>query len=1046
MPYIGVVLVQPGRTVRVQFTDTSHPLVIMIGFRARIGVWLFASLLGCGGPACAGDGIDWPSRANRIVSTVAKTRDLQTPAAALTFAQDRAGFLWAGGESGLFRWDGYQFRFYTAAGSPHDGLLNHYVFALHTDRAGRLWVGTESGGLARYDEATDRFQPVALADSGGEAVCVWSLDDDGAGGLWVGTNRGVAHLDSGGLIVPLAGASGSTAQHSFALPNRKVEAVLRHEGTLWIGGSDGLAKIGPDGRAIPVTLPVADGLPPQVSHLMLDSAGRIWVGTRHHGAYVVDPISLRAVAVALPATLAVPDGKLEIMAIEEVEPGTIWLATFGKGIIEVDAARLAVRSIVRDPRVPGTLDSDLIYGLFKDRSGITWISTAAALDQFVPPPGGLLTLFGNPAGHYGLPQDITAIIARPDGSVWLASQNNGIVILGADGKVLRTIAIARVSCLAAEAEGPVYIGTRSGLFVADPTGERVEKIEIAQRRPNAGISSLAVIDGVVWVGGFDDDGLWELHPTANGLWTMARHFATPALPSATIHEVKLTQHGLLVVGTADGIGLLDRATGDVEPIVHDPADPGSIMSGQIVSSLTDQHGRLWVGSDGAGIDVMLGRNTAGRPIFRHIILADGLPDSDINRMIADVSGRVWVSTDNGLAEIDPDTFAVNAYKDADGVAISTYWNDSGDRTPQGDLLFGGIGGLTVVRPNAMGSWVYRPRVAVSEIHVGGKLVRDRSRELVVAPDANSLAVDFAALDFSAPNRNLYRYRLDGFDTDYMNADAQHRLAVYTNLPPGSYTLRLEGTNRNGVWGEPARLAIRVRPAWFQTIVFRVCEVAAVLLLGGVVMQARTIWLRRRQVYLEDLVQERTAELLSKTKDLVASQQTLKELAYLDALTSLPNRRLFNETLHDLVKASAAGIEFVLILIDLDGFKQVNDTLGHDAGDDLLVIAAGRLRTALRAGDFVSRLGGDEFAILLTQITEAALVSQVCDRVVAGMMAPLEIRGQSVKIGASVGVALSPEHGQTAEDLYKHADQALYQAKRSGKGVWRLYADTPLEAA
>ena len=289
--------------------------------------------------------------------------------------------------------------------------------------------------------------------------------------------------------------------------------------------------------------------------------------------------------------------------------------------------------------------------------------------------------------------------------------------------------------------------------------------------------------------------------------------------------------------------------------------------------------------------------------------------------------------------------------------------------------------------------------------------------------------------------------LDGFDTDYIAADAQHRLAVYTNLPPGKYMLRLEGTNRNHVWGEPATLDIRVRPAWFQTMFFRVSEIAAMVLLAGSVVQGRTIWLRRRQIYLEDLVQERTAELVSRTKDLVASQETLRDLAYLDTLTALPNRRLFNEKLQDLLKAAVApGTEFVLILIDLDGFKTVNDTLGHDAGDDLLVIAGGRLRAALRAGDFVARLGGDEFAILLAHITEADLVRQVCDRVVAGMMAPLEIRGQSVKIGASVGVALSPAHGQTAEDLYKHADQALYQAKRSGKGVWRLYSDTPLKAA
>ena len=567
----------------------------MTRFCAGIGAWVVASILGCAAPACAADGIDWSSFANRIIGTVAKTRDLQTPAAALTFAQDRAGFLWAGGESGLFRWDGYQFRFYTATGSPHDGLRNHYIWALHKDRGGRLWVGTESGGLARYDETTDRFQPVPLADQGGEAVCVWSLDDDGAGGLWVGTDRGVAHLNADGQIVPPATASGSTVSRVFAASNRKVEALLRsRQGALWIGGADGLARLGPDGIATPISLPSGEGPKPQVSHLMLDSAGRIWAGTRHHGAYVVDPVSLRTVAVAAPAG---GDGKLEIMAMEEIQPGLVWLATFGKGIIEVEAARMRARSIVHDPRVPGTLDSDLIYGLFRDHSGITWIGTAAALDQFVPPSAGLQTIFGGEGSADGLPTDITAIIARPDGSVWLASQNNGIVILGADGKPQRRIAMSRVSCLAAEADGPVYIGTRSGLFVASPSGDQIRKIEIASSRLDAGISSLAEVDNAVWVGGVAGDGLWELHPATNGSFTVARHFGTPALPNATIHEVRLTQGGLLAIGTADGIGLLNRGTGAVESIVHDPANPHSIMSGQIVSSLTDLHGRLWVGGD-----------------------------------------------------------------------------------------------------------------------------------------------------------------------------------------------------------------------------------------------------------------------------------------------------------------------------------------------------------------------------------------------------------------------------------------------------------------
>jgi diguanylate cyclase (GGDEF)-like protein len=1011
--------------------------------RVRISAWAIVLCLGWPAQGGAAHAVDWSALSNTVFRHVATLRDLQTHTAPLAFAEDKRGFLWAGGEDGLFRWDGYQFRYYTASGSPNDGLRNHYIWVLHTDRAGTLWAGTNSGGLARYDDATDRFIPVMLADSRGEATKVWSLDDDGVGGLWAGTNRGVAHLDARGHVVPPAGPSASSAPALtvFAAPDRKVEAVaIGRQGLLWIGGAGGLARIGPDGRATPVTLPTADGTVPQVSRLMQDGAGRIWIGTRHHGAYMVDPATLRARTIPLPAGLVSQDGDVEIMAMAEIEPGRMWLATFGQGIIDVDAATMASRAIVHDPMVPDSPGSNVIFGLHTDRSGITWISNVQSLEQFVPPAGAIHTLFGNPARQGGIPTDVTAVLARPDGSVWLGSQSDGVLILGTDGKPARTLPVARVFCVAEEANGPVYIGTRSGLFEASPNGDHVRKLEIASRRPNASVFSLLVADGVVWLGGVDDDGLWELRPSGNGPLAVARHFDAPPLPNATVTYLGLAPGGLLAVGTARGAALLNRITGAMETIVPDPHAPQSIAAGEIISGLTDRTGRLWLGSNEAGISVMLGRDARGHPLFHHITASDGLPDPDMGRMLADEAGRVWVSTDNGLAMIDPDSFEVHALKDADGVAIATYWSASGARTPSGDLIFGGVGGATVVQPGTLKPWQYKPPVSISEIHVGGKSVRSRGPELVIPPNANSLAIEFTALDFSVPNENQYRYKLEGFDPDFTATDSRHRVASYTNLPPGSYTLRLQGSNRNGVWAEPTTLKILVLAAWFQTWFVRCAEAAALLLAGGGLTQGRMVWMRRRQRYLESLVQERTAELVS-------SQQKLTQLAYFDTLTALPNRRFFNQTMQErLAPIQGLPSEFALILIDLDGFKRVNDTLGHDAGDDLLVVAAGRLRAALREGDFVARLGGDEFAIILTRIIDCDLVAHVCDRVVTGMTAPIELKSHPVRIGASVGVALSPRDGATAEDVYKHADQALYQAKRSGKGIWCWYNYELAEAA
>jgi len=1015
----------------------------MLRFCVRLGALVAILSLVFATSGYAADGVDWQSLSDTVIHTVVLKRALPVPVSPFRFAQDRAGFLWAGGQAGLLRWDGYQFRAYTPTAGRDDGLRNHYIQVLHADRGGTLWAGTEEGGLARYDEATDRFEPVVLADQRGEAQRVWSLDDDGAGGLWVGTNRGAAHLDAQHRIVPPLNMAGPFRSTVFAVPERKVEALVRsRQGTVWIGGASGLARIETDGRAIPVYLPSPDRIIPDVSNLMEDSAGRIWAGTRHRGAYIVDPSTQRARAVPLPAGLSMQDAGIEIASLEEVEPGRIWLSTFGHGILDVTEAGTKVRAIVRNPMVRTSLDSNLVYGLYKDRSGITWIGTSEAIDKFVPPAGGIFTLFGSPDLPRGIPADVTAVLARPDGSVWLGSETDGegVVVLGADGKPVRTLKLPRVLCLAANTAGPVYIGTRSGLFVASPSGDSVRKVEFPSRPSDAGVGSLLVVGDALWVGGVDDNGLWEVRIAANGTFAVARHFASPPLPTASIESLALTQDGSLAVGTAQGLGLLNRATGRVENIVLDPAGQHDMATGQVVSFLTDRLGRLWIGTDDSGVAVMTGRDTAGHPLFHRITAADGLPDADINRMLADERGQVWVATDNGLAMIDPETFTVRALHGADGVAISTYLNLSGDRTPQGDLLFGGHGGLTVLRPQAVGTWRYKPPLAISEIRVGGKPVRTRSAEIVIKPSANSVSVEFAAMDFSAPARNIYRYMLEGFDPDFIMTDSSHRMASYMNLAPGNYVLRLQGSNRNGVWTDPVTCKIHVIPAWFQTIYVRFAEVALLILLGVCVAHGRTLWLKRHQLYLEGLINERTSELIS-------SQQKLTQLAYFDALTALPNRRSFNETLRELLEAAEKPqFEFVLILIDLDGFKRVNDTLGHDAGDEVLMVAAGRLRAALREGDSVARLGGDEFAILLHRIKDHGIVETICDRVVTGMTASIDIKGQRVEIGASVGVALYPFHGRAAGELYKHADQALYDAKRAGKGIWRWYQEARLEDA
>jgi diguanylate cyclase (GGDEF)-like protein len=234
-----------------------------------------------------------------------------------------------------------------------------------------------------------------------------------------------------------------------------------------------------------------------------------------------------------------------------------------------------------------------------------------------------------------------------------------------------------------------------------------------------------------------------------------------------------------------------------------------------------------------------------------------------------------------------------------------------------------------------------------------------------------------------------------------------------HLPPRDYTLRLRGSNCDGAW-TPAVLSIPIRilPAWHQRSEFRLAEVGLAIAGVAALVQVRAAYLRRHERELERQVADRTAELERRTVELRKSQQPLEHFAYSDALTGLPNRRMFTEDFRKLLALAHRRFEpFALLLIDLDPFKHINDTLGHDAGDALLIEAGVRLRAVVREIDSIARLGGDEFAILLAGEPEPG-IDLVCQRIAESFRSAIAFNGASMTTSPSIGIARFPEHGGT----------------------------------
>lgn len=282
-----------------------------------------------------------------------------------------------------------------------------------------------------------------------------------------------------------------------------------------------------------------------------------------------------------------------------------------------------------------------------------------------------------------------------------------------------------------------------------------------------------------------------------------------------------------------------------------------------------------------------------------------------------------------------------------------------------------------------------------------------------------------------PERVQFKYQLQGYDHEWVDAGAR-RVAYYTNLPPGQYSFRVIAANDDGVWNQQgAAVKLELEPRFYQSWAFFAACILLLLLAALAANRISTRVIRNRAEELTRLVENRTAEL-------VRSQRELEQLAHFDTLTALPNRRMFTNDFGRMCEEAQNG-KFVLLLIDCDNFKRINDTLGHDAGDAFLIEASRRLETAVRATDHLARLGGDEFAILLTGDHEEAGIGKACNRIVQSFTVPVEFKGTSMLAGVSIGVAVYPQDGNNSETLYKSADLALYEVKRRGGNGWRCYS-------
>ena len=458
------------------------------------------------------------------------------------------------------------------------------------------------------------------------------------------------------------------------------------------------------------------------------------------------------------------------------------------------------------------------------------------------------------------------------------------------------------------------------------------------------------------------------------------------------------------------------------------------------------NGDLWVGTQNGLNRMSSADRRAGRNRFRLYTVAEGLADNTVYGILPDRTGHLWISTNRGLSRLDLASGAVRNFDSRDGL-VTDEMNGGAERVASdGTFYFGGVNGVSWFRPDDIPRNDYVPPVRITEVQVAGKpvagVLTSYSNKVDVAYNENAISLTFAAMDFHQPAKNRFRYRLVG-ESDAWTETSSHSVNL-AKLADGSYRFEVLGSNNDGTWSKtPATLDIQVHPPlWRSTLAYA----GYTMLLIGVVLlydRAQRSKLRREREFSESIA---SAHSLAE-----ANHQMALRYAQFDNLTQLPNRASLLEALGRYMRfARMQQRQMALLLINLDRFQRINDTLGHNLGDQVLRVTAECLQNAKAAEDYLARVGSDEFALIAlrpTDATEDAWLEDLGARIASAIGEPHFEHDPPITMTSTIGIALSRKDGvDTPSDLLGYANIALHAAKREGGKRQRRYVPGMIEKA
>ncbi|OFX27331.1 MAG: hypothetical protein A2041_08895 [Bacteroidetes bacterium GWA2_31_9b] len=829
----------------------------------------------------------------------------------LCLLQDSKGFIWLGTQDGLNKFDGYSFKVYK--NEPHDTttISNNYIHCIFEDSQGNIWVGTNFG-LNKLDVNTNTFIHYIADYSDPDKLKenpIYSIYEDSKGLIWIKSINFLTRLN------PKTGKFRHYDHYNdvfnFTSVDTKFSVIEDKEGNIWVGTKDGLnyfdQKLEIFKRYKHDDLINTSISNDRIKVIFEDSNNNLWIGTEE-GLNKFNKKTGQFKRFYSNSFNLTSLSNNSINDIFQDNNGTLWIAT-NDGVNKFNE-KDETFSVFNE----FNFENKTIYitnatSIIQDRTGIIWIGALQGLIK-LEQKDKEFNLYNNTKNNEPLFSNnyISSIFYDNDGIMWVGTWGTGLHLFDRrTNNVIRynstnsNIANDFIHKIFKDKKGKIWIGTQNGIYFYDKSTHQfstfTNEIFLNTFRTNRIYDIIQDKDDIYWIG--CRNGLHKIEGES-----IKSYYYNPkdsnTISSNLIYQILQDKNGFLWIATENGLNRLDTKTNTIKRYLKtDYLCKNCISSNEVLCIYEDfVHSCMWFGT-------VNGLNKFDIKTESFVVYTEknGLPNNIIYSILQDNSGNLWMSTNRGISKFNSSLEEFSNFGVSNGLQNYEFNNGAYYKSSQGEMFFGGISGINSFYPDSISRKKLVPNIVIT----GFELLSDKvSKNLYVGKDNtieipyrnNLITIEFAALDFTLPEKNNFAYKLEGVEDDWISL-GNRRYATFSSLPPGKYTFRVKGSNSDYIWNEEgASLRIIVTtPIWRQTLAYIFYGVFSILMVFWII-QYRTRTLRKSNQELKE--KEQIAKQIAKQKEelIIKNKSITDSIIYAKRIQEalMPSMNLFNRLL------------------------------------------------------------------------------------------------------------------------------------------------------